>query len=227
MYQPAHGRFAVDDPAASLAALASTAPATLVTAGVDGFHASILPMLFDPTEGDHGVLHGHLARPNLQWTVAGVDGASAIAIFHGPDAYVSPAWYEEKARTGRVVPTWNYIVIVVHGTLIAHDDTAWLLDHVRALVDRHEADRPDPWSVDDAPDGYVRGQAKGIVGIELRIDRIEAKHKLSQNRSAADVTGVMDGLAEGTPMEQAVAAAMRKPNDPVLDFGPHGKDREE
>ena len=227
MYQPAHGRFAVDDPAASLAALASTAPATLVTAGVDGFRTSILPMLFDPTDGDHGVLRGHLARPNLQWAVPGLEGASAIAIFHGPDAYISPAWYEEKARTGRVVPTWNYIVIVVHGTLIAHDDTAWLLDHVRALVDRHEADRPDPWSVDDAPDGYVRGQAKGIVGLELRIDRIEAKHKLSQNRSAADVAGVMDGLAEGTPMEQAVAAAMRKPNDLVLDSGPHGKDREE
>ena len=229
MYQPPHGRFTVADPTSLLTQLSAVAPATLVTTGPDGFRTSILPMLFDPTEGDHGVLRGHLARQNTQWSDEGMrgDGASAIAMFHGPDAYISPTWYEEKSRTGRVVPTWNYVVIVIHGTLIVHDDTEWLLDHVRLLVDRHEADRPDPWSVDDAPDGYVRGQAKGIVGLELRIDRIEAKGKLSQNRSPNDVSSAAAGLAMGSPMEQLVAAAMRSPDEPVVHSRPHGKDREE
>ncbi|TAL13099.1 MAG: FMN-binding negative transcriptional regulator [Chloroflexota bacterium] len=229
MYQPAHGRFTVADPDAVLAEWSAIVPATLVTSGPDGFRTSILPMLFDPTDGAHGVLRGHLARPNGQWSEVDGDGegARAVAIFHGPDAYVSPSLYEEKARTGRVVPTWNYVVIVVHGTLITHDDTDWLLDHVRKLVDRHEAARPEPWSIDDAPDGYIRGQAKGIVGLELRIDRIEAKRKLSQNRSDADVAGVIEAFSTGTSMERAVAAAMRDPHDPVLHSRPHGGDREE
>ncbi len=218
MYQPAHGRFAVADPAALLAGLAATGPATLITTGPGGFSTSVLPMLFEPAGIEGGVLRGHLARPNTQWadavaTEAGAEtrraAARAIAIFHGPDAYVSPSLYEEKVRSGRVVPTWNYVVVVAHGTLVAHDDPAWLEAHVRALVDRHEAGRVDPWSIDDAPDGYVRGQAKGIVGLELRIDRIEAKCKLSQNRSAGDVATVVGAFSAGTPSERAVADAMR------------------
>jgi transcriptional regulator len=209
MYQPAHGRFAVPDPAALLAELAAVVPATLVTLGADGLRATILPMLFDPAGGDHGILRGHVARPNPQWRdpAAAVD---AMAVFNGPEAYVSPAWYEEKRRTGRVVPTWNYTTVVAHGTLAIHEDPAWLLAHVRRLVDAHEAGLPDPWSIDDAPDGYVAGQARGIVGIELRITRLEAKRKLSQNRSAEDVDGVIEALDAGTPAQRDVAADMRR-----------------
>ena len=209
MYQPAHGRFTVDDPAALLTELAASVPATLVTRSEDGFHASILPMLFDPSDGLHGVLRGHLARPNEQWRSA-LAGTPAIAIFNGPDAYVSPALYEEKRLTGRVVPTWNYTTIVAHGELVVHDDLDWLLAHVRRLVERHEGGRVEPWSVDDAPAGYISGQARGIAGLELRIERIDAKRKLSQNRSAADIAGVIEGLDAGTPREKAVAADMRE-----------------
>jgi transcriptional regulator len=207
MYQPAHGRFAVEDPAALLAELAARAPATLVTVGGDGLRASILPMLFERS-GELGILRGHLARPNAQWRDA--DGeVDSLAIFDGPDAYISPSLYEEKRLTGRVVPTWNYVTVLAHGTLVARHEPEWLLAHVRELVDRHEADRELPWSIDDAPEGYIETQARAIVGLELRITRLEAKRKLTQNRSAADFEATIAGLAAGSAREQAVAAEMR------------------
>ncbi len=137
MYQPAHGRFAVAEPARLLAELAAVVPATLVTHGADGLRASILPMLFDAADGEHGMLRGHLARGNPHWRA--IDPrVEALAIFDGPDAYVSPAWYEEKRRTGKVVPTWNYTTVIVHGTIDLHHEPEWLLPHVRRLVERHE-----------------------------------------------------------------------------------------
>jgi transcriptional regulator len=193
---------------ALLAELAARGPATLVTHGADGFHTTVLPLLLDPTAGERGSLAGHVALPNPQW--ASADGAAAIAIFVGPDAYVTPSWYPEKRRSGRVVPTWNYVTAVVHGTLAVHRDPAWLATHLRHLVDRHEAGRPTPWSVDDPPAGYIAGQARGVVGLELRIDRVEAKRKLSQNRSADDVAGAIAGLDQGGPGERAVADEMRR-----------------
>jgi transcriptional regulator len=208
VYQPSHGRFAVSDPARLLADLATVVPATLVTLATDGLRVSILPMLFDPGEGEHGVLRGHVARPNPQWRDISAD-MDAVAILSGPDAYVTPSWYEEKRRTGKVVPTWNYSTVVVHGSLAVRHEPDWLLAHVRRLVDRHEASRAEPWSIDDAPDGYVETQVRAIVGVELRISRLEAKRKLSQNRSEADIAGVIAGLAEGAPAERAVAADMR------------------
>jgi transcriptional regulator len=208
MYQPAHGRFAVSDPVALLSELAAHVPATLVTIGSEGLRASILPMLFDPEDGPNGTLHGHLARPNPQWRDL-TAAEEALAIFDGPDAYVSTAWYEEKRLTGKVVPTWNYTTVLAHGPLIAHDDPEWLVAHVRRLVERHEAGRPDPWSIDDTPEGYVETQVRAIVGLELRISRLEAKRKLSQNRSTADFAGVIEGLSTGSSREQAVAADMR------------------
>jgi transcriptional regulator len=137
-------------------------------------------------------LLGHLARNNDQWRrpVLG----EALAILRGPDAYVSPSWYATKTEHGRVVPTWNYIVVHAYGELVVHDDPAWVEALVRRLTGQHEAGRPHPWSVDDAPGGYLHGQLRAIVGIELRITRLEAKWKLSQNRSAADVDGVITGL---------------------------------
>ena len=208
VYQPAHNRFAVADAPALLAELCTRVPATLVTLGRDGLRASILPMLFDPQDGEHGTLRGHLARPNPQWR--DFDPAvEALAILDGPDAYVTPAWYEEKRLTGKVVPTWNYVTVQAHGSLTLRHDPEWLVAHVRRLVERHEASRDEPWSVDDAPAGYVETQARAIVGLELRISRLAAKRKLSQNRSAADFDGVIDGLNTGTPLEQSVADEMR------------------
>lgn len=209
MYQPAHRKFVVADPAALLLELCREVPATLVTHGPDGFRGSILPMLFDPDDGPHGTLRGHLARGNPHWREMG-EGTAALALFDGPDAYVSPAWYEEKRLTGKVVPTWNYVTVQAHGTLTLHHEPEWLVPHVRRLVERHESGRPDPWSIDDTPEGYVETQVRAIVGLELRLGRLEAKRKLSQNRSAADIAGTIDGLTRGAPREQAVAAEMRR-----------------
>jgi len=207
VYQPAHGRFVVADPAALLAEISAGSPATLVTHTGSGFWTSILPMLFSPADGSAGTLRGHLARGNPQWRQ--IEPATpAIAIWTGPDAYVSPAWYEEKRLTGKVVPTWNYVTVVVHGTLSTVPDPEWLVAHVRRLVERHEAGRPEPWSLDDAPAGYIETQARAIVGLELRVERIEAKRKLSQNRSAEDVDGVIAALADGSAVEQAVSVQM-------------------
>jgi transcriptional regulator len=217
VYQPAHGRFEVEDPAALLAELCAVVPATLVTHGPDGFRASILPMLFDPADGPNGMLRGHLARGNPQWreieaslAAGGAGAGEALAIFDGPDAYVSPAWYEEKRLTGKVVPTWNYVTIQAHGTISTIHDPDWLIPHVGRLVARHEAGRAQPWALTDAPVDYIATQARAIVGLELRITRLEAKAKLSQNRSDADIAGAIDGLSTGTPRQRAVAEAMRR-----------------
>src|SRR5215213_3345082 len=217
MYQPAHRKFEVEDPATLLADLSALVPATLVTHAPQGFRASILPMLFEPEDGEHGTLRGHLARGNPQWreveaaiAAAQAGAGECLAIFDGPDAYISPAWYEEKRRTGKVVPTWNYVTIQAHGTLTTIHDPDWLIPHVARLVTRHEAARPDPWALSDAPDDYVRTQARAIVGLELRVTRLEAKAKLSQNRSAADIDGAIEGLSAGSPRDQAVATEMRQ-----------------
>ncbi len=208
MYQPAHRRFTVQDPGALLAEFCTRVPATLVTLGQDGLRASILPMLFDADDGELGTLRGHLARPNPQWRDIDHD-VEALAIFDGPDAYVTPAWYEEKQLTGRVVPTWNYTTVQVHGSLTVRPEPEWLVPHVRRLVERHEAGRAEPWSVDDTPEGYIETHARAIVGLELRISRLEAKAKLTQNRSAADFEGVVTGLSDGSATERAVAEEMR------------------
>ena len=209
MYQPAHHLFEVADPASLLKELAAVVPATLVTLSPTGLQASILPMVYDPNDGPSGTLHGHLARPNPQWR--DIDGdVEALAIFDGPDAYVSPAWYEEKRLTGKVVPTWNYMTVLAFGSITLHREPEWLLSHVRLLVDRHEAARADPWSVDDAPEGYVETQVKAIVGLEFRISRLEAKRKLSQNRGAVDIAGTIEGLSAGSDGERAVAEEMRR-----------------
>jgi len=148
---------------------------------------------------------GHVARNNAQWRVPAVGDALVIAL--GPDAYISPAWYATKREHGRVVPTWNYITAHVHGRLVIHDDPVWVEENVRRLTARHEAARPEPWSVDDAPEAYIAGQLRAIVGVEVIIDRVDGKTKLSQNRSDADIAGAIEGL-EATG-EHAVSGAMR------------------
>jgi transcriptional regulator len=207
MYLPKE--FKQDDPAALRAALARPGLATLVSLGTEGIEASHVPMLHDEAPAPFGRLCGHIARANPQWRRA-VPGSQALAIFLGPDAYVSPAWYETKRRTGKVVPTWNYAAIHAYGALSFFDEPARLLALVTRLTERSEAPRPAPWAVGDAPADYIGGMLKGIVGFELAIARLEGKWKMSQNRPAEDQAGVIAGLArEGGPAEAAVAEVMR------------------
>ena len=165
----------------------------LVTATEQGPMATLLPWMVDD---ENNVLVGHMARPNAQWQTPW--HGQALVIAEGPNGYVSPSWYATKAENGRVVPTWDYLVLQVYGDLVIHDDHAWVDAAVRRLTDRHEQQRVEPWSVDDAPADFIDGQLRGIVGIEVRIDRIEASVKMSQNKSAADASGVLVGfIADG------------------------------
>jgi transcriptional regulator len=176
--------------------------ANLVTMTPQGLLATLLPVVYDPDVGEHGALQGHLARNNTQWSEPAV--GEALAIIQGADAYVSPSWYASKAEHGRVVPTWNYTTAHVYGRLVIHDDPDWISRQVRRLTGVHEAGFDHPWSVDDAPERFITGQLRAIVGVELVITRIEAKAKLSQNRPVADIDGVVAGL---TTRGQSEAAA--------------------
>lgn len=191
MYIPAH--FAPDDGCVS-ELLRHHGAGDLVTLTAEGLVATMLPFVYVPEAGEHGALHGHLARNNAQWKLPAQ--GEALAIVRGPDAYITPSWYASKAEHGRVVPTWNYVTAHVYGRLIVHDDPRWTEDLVRRLTAKHEAGRAHPWSADDAPRAFIEGQLRAIVGVELAITRIEAKAKLSQNRPAADVAGVIAGLRE-------------------------------
>ncbi|MET4541814.1 transcriptional regulator [Arthrobacter bambusae] len=189
MYTPAH--FAPSpDTVESL--LQHAGAANLVTMTADGLLATLLPFVYEPSIGGHGALQAHMARNNTQWSTAAT--GEALMIVQGNDAYISPSWYASKAEHGRVVPTWNYSTAHVYGELVIHDDPEWLGQHVRRLSNQHEAGMPRPWTVDEAPERFIAGQLKAIVGVELVITRVEAKTKLSQNRAPADVDGVIEGL---------------------------------
>jgi transcriptional regulator len=178
--------------------------ADLITPTTDGLYATFLPLIYDTSGGPHGTLLGHVARRNDHWQLEPT--GESLVIVRGPDGYITPGWYASKAEHGRVVPTWNYTTVHVHGQLKIHDDRAWLEAFVRRLTDRHEAYREQPWKVDDAPSSYLDGQFKAIVGIELVITRVEAKAKLGQNRSSADIDGVISGLRERGRPEDALLA---------------------
>ncbi len=185
--------------------------ALIVSAAPDGGapEATHLPLILDPGEGPQGTLYGHVAKANPQWKGLAAAGV-ARAIFPGPEAYVSPALYASKQEHGRVVPTWNYVAVHAIGPVEVFDDAERLHAVVSRLTDRHEAARSDPWAVTDAPDAFVAGQLKGIVGIALRIETLIGKRKLSQNRSEADRAGVVAGLgASDDVADRAVAEAMR------------------
>ena len=203
MYIPAH--FAADAQAVQQL-LARPGAANLITATDVGLLATLLPFVFEPAVGEHGALHAHLARNNPQWS--STPSGEALAIIQGADAYISPSWYPSKADHGRVVPTWNYSAAHVYGELRIHDDAEWLARHVRRLTDLHEGAREHPWTVDDAPERFIGGQLRAIVGVELLISRIEAKEKLSQNRSDDDARGVAAGL-RASGQEDSAAAVER------------------
>jgi len=195
MYLPPY--FEQQDRVALQALMREHPLAALVTSGPDGLTADHVPLEFDATAGEHGTLVGHVARANPLWQSAA--GKPVLAIFRGPQAYVSPSWYPSKAGTHKVVPTWNYAVVHAHGVLEAVDDAPWLRELVGRLTDRHEAPRPAPWSVGDAPADYVQTMLRAIVGIRIPIERLVGKWKVSQNRSQADREGVAQGLGD-SPM---------------------------
>jgi transcriptional regulator len=181
----------------------------LVTSGPDGMEANGLPFLLDARRGPHGTLRGHVARGNPLWRDAA--GTEAMIVFQGPQTYVTPSWYATKAQTGKVVPTWNYVLVQVRGTLRAIDDAAWLRQFLGELTDRHEAPRALPWKVDDAPADFTARLIGAIVGIEMEIRSIGGKWKLNQNRPEADRAGVVKGLREeggSAAMADAVEQAM-------------------
>jgi transcriptional regulator len=168
--------------------------ANFVTATADGLLASPLPLFLDASEGEYGALYGHMAKPNPQWKSKPI--GEALAIFMGPDAYISPAYYAAKRETGRVVPTWNYVTAQAYGRPEFFEDAGRLRELVSRLTDIHEAMRPEPWKVTDAPEAFIEGLIHGIVGLRMPITRLEGKCKASQNRSAADRAGVLEGLSQ-------------------------------
>jgi len=206
VYLPAH--FTAPETADVAGFVATVAAADLVT--FDGVKpvASLIPIIWDRETGEHGRLLGHLALANPQWESV-APGSSALAIVHGPQAYVSPSWYPSTARHGRMVPTWNYVTVHFTGPLTVHRDPEWLRDVVTRLTRRHETGRPTPWAVTDAPPEYLNGQLRGIVGVELTIATVEAKYKLSQNRGADDRASVAEALrAEPGPGAAEISALM-------------------
>jgi transcriptional regulator len=166
----------------------------IISVGPDGEPmANAIPLLLDAAAGEKGVLRGHLARANPQWKLLAETG-KALVVFQGPYSYVTPSWYESKKEHGKVVPTWNYVMVQARGVVRIHEDAAWLCAHVGALSYAHEHSRAEPWAVSDAPDGFIAGQLKGIVGFEIAITAIEGKWKVSQNRPVPDRVGVAAGL---------------------------------
>ena len=191
----------------------------LVTADASGqLFATHLPLVFDPGAGEHGILEGHVARANPHHRIADSD-AKTLVIFTGPNAYVTPSWYPEKAAHGRVVPTWNYVAVHAYGTLRFIDDPTWLKAHLHRLTDRNESTRVRhadgmPWRVDDAPPEFIAQQMKAIVGVQITVTRLEGKWKMSQNRSPETIEAVVAGLgASNSAMDREVSAivAARRP----------------
>lgn len=206
MYVPGH--FGMDDGAVQ-ELLVQHGAGDLVTTTDRGLVSTLLPFVYDPAPGAHGSLLGHFARTNDHWRLAPV--GEAMVILRGPDAYITPGWYPSKAEHGRVVPTWNYVTAHVYGELVVHDDIDWVGGLVRRLTEKHEAGQLRPWAVDDAPPAFLAGQLRAIVGVELRISRIEAKAKLSQNRPAADIDGVVEGTRARGDVEMSRAVDRARP----------------
>lgn len=211
MYLPKH--FEQPDADAIARLLVAHPLATLAWPSADGLTAEHLPLLWDRSAGDgaHGTLRGHVARANPVWREAA--NAEVLAVFQGPQAYITPSWYPSKAATAKVVPTWNYAVVHMHGRLRITEDAAWLRRLVGRLTDTHEASRAHRWQVDDAPADYIEQMLRAIVGIEIELTLIQGKWKVSQNRSASDRAGVAAGLASMPGEEAQIMASLVRGDD--------------
>lgn len=185
--------------------------ASLITVGSSGLFASHIPMVLEQN-GANGRLKCHISRANPQWRDY-TPSVEALAIFSGPHHYITPSWYPEKEETGKVVPTWNYVVVHAYGHLKVMEDGEWLMAHLSKLTNIQEAGFPVPWKVGDAPADYIASIAKGIVGLEMDIERIEGKWKVSQNRSEPDRSGVAKGLAELNTTESLTMKALVEKRD--------------
>lgn len=207
MYTPP--AFAMGDLADVHGLILESRSATLVTTTPEGLVGTLLPMLLEPSEGRFGTLYAHVARANSQWKLNVAE--EALAIFNGPEAYISPNWYPTKQETHKVVPTWNYAAVHAYGAAEFFDDADRLLDIVTRLTNHHEAGEAQPWRVADAPADFIKSQLRGIVGVRMPIMRFDAKRKMSQNRNAADRAGVIEGLSKSArPQDRAVAEMIPK-----------------
>ncbi|MFN4142967.1 FMN-binding negative transcriptional regulator [Aestuariivirga sp.] len=177
----------------------------LISTGPEGLLANGLPFILKRDQGQFGLLKAHIARANTQWQ--SLDRQQVLVVFQGPLSYVSPSFYETKKETGKVVPTWNYVMVQARGIARVNDDPSWLHTQINEITDHQEAERAHPWGVDDAPERYIQSQLRGIIGIEIPIDAIEGKWKVSQNRPEADRRGVVQGLEEVNP---AMAGLVRE-----------------
>jgi len=204
MYTPP--AFKEDDPSELRRIMRAVRLPTLVTATAEGLVATPLPLFLDEAEGEFGTLHGHMAKANPQWRLAPI--GDAMAVYSGPDAYVSPSWYATKREHGKVVPTWNYVAVHAYGPVEFYEDEERLRDVVGRVTDLNEGPRPEPWAVTDAPEAFLRAQLRGIVGVRIAIARIEGKRKMSQNRPDADREGVAAGLAASEREGDRAVAAM-------------------
>jgi transcriptional regulator len=206
MYAP--GPFQETRTEVILEAVRAAQLATLITPVDGALHITHVPMMATPSDSGGWQLEAHLARGNPHHAVL-AERPYTVAIFHGPQAYVSPGWYASKAEHGKVVPTWNYIIVHVHGRLEAIDDTVWLEDQVRRVTARNEDRRAVPWSVDDSPRDYFEGMLRGIVGVRLEVARMEGVWKMQQQRSDSDRAGLIAGFAaEADPAARAVGQVM-------------------
>lgn len=178
-----------------------------------GLTAHHLPFVLDRSRGPYGRLIGHVSRANGVWHQL-ADGAPCVVMFLGPQSYITPSWYPGKQAHGRVVPTWNYVAVHAHGVARAVEDRDWLLDMLHRLTDAQETKRPTPWQVTDAPEDYVQQQLRAIVGIEITIDRMEGRLKVSQDEDLADRLGTVEGLRQERDSEaQAMAALVQRQID--------------
>ena len=206
MYVPEHFRETRIDVLRALVERYSLA--TLVAATAQGISANHIPMQLIDTPGDgQGLVHGHMARANPLWRLL-PQGSPVLAIFIGPDHYVSPSWYPSKREHGKAVPTWNYATVHIHGHIRFIEDAHWLRGQIESLTDQHERDSVHRWRITDAPEDYIAGMVRAIVGFEIQVTGMEGKFKASQNRSAADRAGVAEALrAAGLPADEVALLA--------------------
>ncbi|MEM9335861.1 MAG: FMN-binding negative transcriptional regulator [Pseudomonadota bacterium] len=223
MYTPKHFAESETD---SLLQLMSAAPlGTLIVNGESGFEANHIPFIHDLGDDGACVLRAHIPRANLLSELLR-SPTPCLVIFNGPDGYISPSWYATKQEHGRVVPTWNYSVAHVHGSVVVIDDPDWVLAQIHDLTERNEKSRPEPWAVSDAPDNYTRVLLASLVGLEVSVSRIEGKTKASQNQPERNKVSILGAMSEEQP-DTALSGLMRRVLDDSDSAQASGEDAEE